>query len=754
MAATGVNDVVSFVLCSSNLTWRDVQYLMVYASNPHYPHDDHWQSNGAGLKVSHWYGFGVLDGAALVNRARNWVAVPSRQNCTYNVTNEAKKSNVVTSRSPLVLNIEAVNCGLAYLEHVQAVVSLRMQNGMRKDVSIYLTSPSSTKSVLLPFRSHDRHKDGFHSWPFMTVHSWGERPQGMWVLGVVVNSGASAKLESLELILYGTLSLPASVQSIPSQCHEQCLGGCARKGPEYCDNCKNYQLASTLECVADCPTGTYRNDRLCHSCPHLCSECDDSHSCNRCHPSSFLLPDTSCSKHCPEGMFASSNNSCLSCHQSCFSCSGPLDTNCTSCHPQFVLYKNVCRIRDPTSCPGGQYFDHRAHVCRLCHKSCLTCNGKESTQCTSCPEGSFDSGNGQCIDSRHLRSCYSGQYYDGSVSECAPCPSSCKNCSNNRTCTSCQLGLYLTPHGICVVKCPSNTTSDNVRFVCIDCHHSCKSCAGPMKDQCLSCFEGSVVSEDECVQECPLGSYNDSGTCFPCATNCASCTSRNMCVKCRNGYYLLSANCVSDCPSGNVLHAATSSCLPCPLNCAICSASLTCTTCKPGYVYYAPNRSCQHNCPDGYYTSPTGNCSQCSRPCSTCTGSALNCTTCSAGMVMDKTTAQCRYCCNPDRSASQCCDCSEDSNFCYWINMTDVSTTPINSSRTLNTPLYASIGIVIVSLVLLCLILLVIVLHHKVKSHPRMYRKVPSQEETVMISIADDTTSETELYPTTNNAIS
>ena len=55
------------LLPSHNLTWRDMQYLVVYSSNSHLPRDGDWTVNGAGLKVSHKYGFGVLDVLAIVN---------------------------------------------------------------------------------------------------------------------------------------------------------------------------------------------------------------------------------------------------------------------------------------------------------------------------------------------------------------------------------------------------------------------------------------------------------------------------------------------------------------------------------------------------------------------------------------------------------------------------------------------------------------------------------------------------------------
>ena len=61
--------------CSPNLTWRDVQYLIVYTSNPDLTVGPVTR-NGAGLAVNRQYGFGVMDAEAMVTRARHWVNVP------------------------------------------------------------------------------------------------------------------------------------------------------------------------------------------------------------------------------------------------------------------------------------------------------------------------------------------------------------------------------------------------------------------------------------------------------------------------------------------------------------------------------------------------------------------------------------------------------------------------------------------------------------------------------------------------------
>ena len=63
---------------SPSLTWRDVQYLIVYTANPLLTNSTDTEINGAGLAVSHQYGFGVMDAEAMVTRAKHWVNVPSQ----------------------------------------------------------------------------------------------------------------------------------------------------------------------------------------------------------------------------------------------------------------------------------------------------------------------------------------------------------------------------------------------------------------------------------------------------------------------------------------------------------------------------------------------------------------------------------------------------------------------------------------------------------------------------------------------------
>ncbi len=67
---------------SPTLTWRDVQYLIAYTSNPDLLPEGDWATNGAGLNVSNKHGFGAMDAEAMVTRAKHWENVPAQQSVT------------------------------------------------------------------------------------------------------------------------------------------------------------------------------------------------------------------------------------------------------------------------------------------------------------------------------------------------------------------------------------------------------------------------------------------------------------------------------------------------------------------------------------------------------------------------------------------------------------------------------------------------------------------------------------------------
>ena len=72
---------------SPSLTWRDIQYLIVYTANPNILSSAGWKMNGAGRQFHLNFGFGAIDTEAMVTRAKHWVTVPAQVNGTVSVAN-------------------------------------------------------------------------------------------------------------------------------------------------------------------------------------------------------------------------------------------------------------------------------------------------------------------------------------------------------------------------------------------------------------------------------------------------------------------------------------------------------------------------------------------------------------------------------------------------------------------------------------------------------------------------------------------
>lgn len=201
---------------NSGLTWRDLQYLVVYTARPDGLFATDWRVNGVGRRVSHAFGYGLMDAGAMVDLALNWTNVPPQRVCEAQAPIAGGPVSI-RQRDQEVLALTTDGCASAaalagdpsqrvvYLEHVQAKVTV--SSAQRGEIEIRLTSPSGTVSKLLSKRPKDIDVAGFHVWPFMSVHFWGEMANGTWKL--TVNSGnAAVSVHEWALVLYGTNTPP------------------------------------------------------------------------------------------------------------------------------------------------------------------------------------------------------------------------------------------------------------------------------------------------------------------------------------------------------------------------------------------------------------------------------------------------------------------------------------------------------------------------------------------------------------------
>ncbi|NXU54020.1 NEC1 convertase, partial [Turnix velox] len=198
-----------------DLTWRDMQHLVVWTSeydplagNPG------WKKNGAGLMVNSRFGFGLLNANALVELAdpRRWKGVPEKRECI--VKDKSFEPRLLRANEEVIIEIPTKAClgqenFIASLEHVQLEATIEYSR--RGDLHVTLVSPSGTSTILLAERERDKSPNGFKNWDFMSVHTWGENPTGIWVLRItdmsrrIQNEG---RIVNWKLILHGTASQP------------------------------------------------------------------------------------------------------------------------------------------------------------------------------------------------------------------------------------------------------------------------------------------------------------------------------------------------------------------------------------------------------------------------------------------------------------------------------------------------------------------------------------------------------------------
>ncbi|XP_063052653.1 furin (paired basic amino acid cleaving enzyme) b [Engraulis encrasicolus] len=298
-----------------NLTWRDMQHLVVHTSKPGHLIASDWRTNGVGRSVSHSYGYGLLDASAMVSLAQNWTSVGPQHQCTIHLLTEPREF-----QAPLVFSKSVEACSgqadyISSLEHVQARLSLSYKH--RGNLAIHLISPLGTRSTLLHPRPQDLSSEGFTDWAFMSTHCWDEDPRGEWTLEVQDASGTSnyGVLSQLTLVLYGTGSTAAdpavSELSRPSN-----------------NSCKTFDPQQ------------------------ICIECS----------AGFSLFLQGCVKVCPPGWVSgpqqlnvsleswveqSSVQACLPCHPSCLSCSSPEPSDCLSCPTHSHLLLGACLNQGP-----------------------------------------------------------------------------------------------------------------------------------------------------------------------------------------------------------------------------------------------------------------------------------------------------------------------------------------------------------------------------------------------------------------------
>ncbi|XP_071645509.1 furin-like protease 2 isoform X1 [Temnothorax longispinosus] len=676
------------------LSWRDMQYLVVLTSRSEpLSNEPGWILNGVKRKVSHKFGYGLMDAGAMVNLAEQWTNVPPQHICKSDEINEERPIDPTYGYS-LSAYMDVTGCAgslneVRFLEHVQCKVSLRFFP--RGNLRLLLTSPMGTTSTLLFERPRDVLSSNFDDWPFLSVHFWGEKADGRWTLQII-NAGnrhvnSPGILKKWQLIFYGTSTNPIRIRTRQfNPVHSpHYLSSHSVRYPFSVDDDplqlsgypgnRDFFSPSTFQSYQGPYSGAASNLQASvatldgSSAPILSNHLPGDVSS----ASAFDSPSAASSVQA-DGSLDTTRRILHDCDPQCDAqgCYGKGPTQCVGC--KNYRLDNTCVSR----CPPRS-FPNQGGVCWPCHESCEICAGAGQDSCLSCapahlrvtdlavclqqcPEGYYENTeNSTCVPCEancascqdrpdkctscehhlvmHENKCYAAcppYTYETQDYNCAPCHPTCETCNGtaDNQCIACRSGLFAL-NGTCRASCPAGYSADKKRRECVACPPGCAICSSL---SCTSCIEGwSLNKKGLCAPEsrsnCNTDQYYEEGQCKACHSSCETCagSTEDHCISCPNPLLLQGKRCVSQCDDAfySVVQPSRPVCVPCLHTCKSCVSRLNCTACQDGLQLQSGE--CRSSCAPGYY-SDRGQCAKCYLSCKTCSGPRRDqCVTCPRG---------------------------------------------------------------------------------------------------------------------------
>lgn len=194
--------VVALMLqANPDLTWRDVQAVLVASTDINDPSHTDWQTNDAGLQFNHSYGFGRVNAEKAVQTALTWTNLPPeiKTESAYLTVNGTFNEN---DENPLTSTINIPQDFV--VEHVEIYVNALHK--YRGDITISLESPGGTVSRMLEGRKNDTGVSNLVNWRMTSVANWGEMSAGDWKLSIwddYVGAPTTGTLQSWKLVIHG-----------------------------------------------------------------------------------------------------------------------------------------------------------------------------------------------------------------------------------------------------------------------------------------------------------------------------------------------------------------------------------------------------------------------------------------------------------------------------------------------------------------------------------------------------------------------
>lgn len=156
-----------------DLTWRDMQYLVMLTAVPVNLEDESWQKTKIGKLYSHTYAYGKVDSYGLVESAKTWKNVKPQARYYspwVHVRQAIPQGDVGLAVSIDITEDTLKEANFERIEHI--TVTMNVEHTRRGDISVDLISPDNIVSHLSTTRKFDDAAVGYVDWTFMSVVHW------------------------------------------------------------------------------------------------------------------------------------------------------------------------------------------------------------------------------------------------------------------------------------------------------------------------------------------------------------------------------------------------------------------------------------------------------------------------------------------------------------------------------------------------------------------------------------------------------
>jgi kexin len=198
-ACPAVSGICALMLqANPDLGWRDVKQILMTTAVKNDPADADWTTNAAGYHVNHKYGFGRVDASAAVIAAAAWTNLATEVSAEGAASpgraiprgGRGASSTITLSRNMLVENV---------------AIYFTAEHSTWGDLSVVLTAPSGTSSVLAEKHDTSGSTSSYANWRFGSARHLGELAAGDWTLTVRdLGATGGGTFTSWRLVAYGT----------------------------------------------------------------------------------------------------------------------------------------------------------------------------------------------------------------------------------------------------------------------------------------------------------------------------------------------------------------------------------------------------------------------------------------------------------------------------------------------------------------------------------------------------------------------